>query len=141
MEQIPRILSQRDDFMSNDCISQVASMINNSGANRSQRRRIEKSLNKVENIRAHVQKKVDRSAYEEYKKDVDKNFIHFFCILALTMGEDYKWREDETHDQISSLLERVNKKIIKYANMGYSTEDLIEHVDKEYDIRLIPDEH
>ena len=124
-----------------DSIDKVAAMINTKTTNRGQRRRLERSLKKVEKIYKHVQDKVDRSAYEQYQKAVDKNFLHFFAILALTMKEDYMWREDETHDQISSLLERVDKKINKYAKKGFNTEDIVNLVDETCDIKLIPDNH
>ena len=124
-----------------DSIDKVAAMINTKTTNRGQRRRLERSLKKVEKIYQHVQDRVDRSAYEQYQKAVDKNFLHFFAVLALTMKEDYMWREDETHDQISSLLERVDKKINKYAKKGFNTEDIVNLVDETCDIKLIPDNH
>lgn len=124
-----------------DTISQVAAMINNSGYNRGQRRRLEKALSKTNKLTERAQKKLDDSAYREYQEAVSKNYLHFFAILALTAGEDYKWQEDDKHDQISSLLERVDKKIKKYANQGYNTEDLISMVDEKYGIVLIPDNH
>lgn len=124
-----------------DSIDKVATMINTKTTNRGQRRRLEKSLKRIDKIYKHVQDKVDRSAYEQYQKAVDNNFLHFFAILALTMKEDYMWREDETHDQISSLLERVDKKINKYAKRGYTTKDLVKLVDETCDIKLIADTH
>lgn len=124
-----------------DSIDKVAAMINTKTKNRGQRRRLEKSLKRIDKIYKHVQDKVDRSAYEQYQKAVDNNFLHFFAILALTMKEDYMWREDETHDQISSLLERVDKKINKYAKKGFNTEDIVNLVDETCDIKLIPDNH
>ena len=124
-----------------DSIDKVAAMINTKTTNRGQRRRLEKSLKRVDKIYKHVQDRVDRSAYEQYQKAVDKNFLHFYAILALTMKEDYMWREDDTHDQISSLLERVDKKINKYAKKGFNTEDIVNLVDETCDIKLIPDNH
>lgn len=124
-----------------DSVDKVAAMINTKTKNRGQRRRLEKSLKRIDKIYKHVQDKVDRSAYEQYQKAVDNNFLHFFAILALTMKEDYMWREDETHDQISSLLERVDKKINKYAKKGFNTEDIVNLVDETCDIKLIPDNH
>ena len=87
------------------------------------------------------QNRVDRSAYTQYQKAVDENFLHFYSILALTMKEDYHWREDETHDQISSLLERIDNKIKKYAEKGYTTEDLVKLLNETCDIQLISDNH
>lgn len=124
-----------------DTIDQVAAMINSKATNRSQRRRLEKSLKKVNTIYAHVQNRVDRSAYTQYQKAVDENFLHFYSILALTMKEDYHWREDETHDQISSLLERVDNKIKKYADKNYKTKNLVDLVEESCDIKLIPANH
>ena len=124
-----------------DTVDQVAAMINSKTTNRSQRRRLEKSLKRVNTIYSHVQNRVDRSAYKEYQKAVDENFLHFYSILALTMKEDYHWREDETHDQISSLLERIDNKIKKYAEKGYTTEDLVQLLNETCDIQLISDSH
>ena len=130
-----------DDFMSNDVISEVANMIQAKGGNRSQRRRLEKSLSRMETILEHSQKYVDRSAYREYQKAVDKNYVHFFSCLALTMIEDYGWKEIEynEHGQISSLLERVDKTIKKYSDMGYTTEDLVNKLDEMTGILLVAD--
>lgn len=124
-----------------DTVDQVAAMINAKTTNRSQRRRLEKSLKRVNTIYSHVQNRVDRSAYTQYQKAVDENFLHFYSILALTMKEDYHWREDETHDQISSLLEKVDNKINKYAEKGYNTKDLVKLLDETCDIKLIADAH
>ena len=127
--------------MSDDAITKVANMINTSGKNRSQRRRLERSLGKVENILAHAQKHVDDSAYEEYQKAVDKNYMHFFACLGLTMMEDYNWKEDETHGQLVSLFKRLDKKIRKYADLGYDTDGLVKLLDEKTGIQLVPDDH
>lgn len=139
------VLSQKkpSEYMSDDCIQDVANMLKSKGGNRSQRRRLEKSLGRVETVLSHVQKRVDDSAYREYQKAVDKNYVHFFSCLALTMIEDYGWKEteDNEHGQITSLLERVDKKIKKYAELGYTTEDLTHKLDEMTGILLVPDEH
>lgn len=137
------VLSQKkpNEYMSDDAIQDVANMINASGENRSQRRRLERSLRKVENITAHAQKHLDDSAYKEYQKRLDTNYIYFFSCLALTMADKYKWKEDESHDQISSIIESVDKTISKYANQGYTAEKLADLVDERLDIRLLPDVH
>ncbi len=129
--------------MSDDCIQDVANMLKSKGGNRSQRRRLEKSLGRVETVLSHVQKRVDNSAYKEYQKAVDKDYVHFFSCLALTMIEDYGWNEteDNEHGQITSLLERVDRKIRKYSDLGYTTEDLTHKLDEMTGILLVPDEH
>lgn len=135
-DQLNVLAIKQQNFMSDDAITKVANMIKATGDNRSQRRRLEKSLGKMQTILEHSQKYVDRSAYKEYQKCLDENYVHFFACLALTMGEDYKWKEDETHNQISSILQRVDKKIKKLAEAGYSTTDIIQMVDDKYDITL-----
>ena len=125
--------------MSDDSIQDVANMIKASGANRAQRKRLERSLRKTQNIMNHVQGRVNLDAYKQYEKAVEQNYLHFFAILALTCGEDYKWQENETKDQISSMLERVDKKIKKMASLGYTTEQLLDLVDEKYEIRLVPE--
>lgn len=129
------------DYMSDDVIENVANMIKSSGANRSQRKRLERSLRKTSNILAHAQKHVDDSAYKEYQRCVDSNYLHFFAILILVASEDYNWKEDDTHNQISSLLKRVDNKIKKYANMGLNTDDLLKLVEEKYDMILVPENH
>ena len=129
-----------EDEFSMDAIDQVAGMIKSSGKNRSQRRRLERSLGKMQTILEHSQKHLDRSAYEEYKKAVDMNYAHFFATLSMVMLEDYRWREDDTHDQISSLLERINKKLEKYAARNMTTQDILDLCEDKVGIQLIPDD-
>ena len=123
----------RKNYMTDDVIGDVANIINAKGGNRSQRRRLEKSLGKVETIMAHAQKHLDYKAYEEYQK----------ACLGMTMIEDYNWKEseDNEHGQVMSLFERVNKKIVKYSNMGYNTEDIVDRLEEVTGIKLIPDAH
>lgn len=123
-----------------DAVDQVAALINSKAKSPSQRKRLERALGKVNTIYKYAQDKVNKDAYEQYQAAVDKNFLHFFGILALTMKEDYFWREDDNHDQISSLLERMGKKIDKYANKGFTTEDIVKQVDEEIGIMLVPDQ-
>ena len=133
--------SKLEDELSIDAVQQVAGMINSSGMNRSQRRRLEKSLSKMSTILEYSQNRLDRSAYKEYQKAVDKNFIHFFACLGLTMIDDYKWKEspDNAHGQISSLFDRVSSTIDKYANQGCSTEDILKILEEKTGIELISD--
>ena len=52
------VLNQKTikDYMSDDAIQDVANMIKASGANRSQRKRLERTLRKTSNIMEHTQK-------------------------------------------------------------------------------------
>lgn len=137
------VLNIRDkasDFMSDDVVRDVANMVNSKGQNRAQRRRLEKSLKRVETIRAYAQYHLDESMLKEYQKNLDKDTIHFCAILAMVCYEDYRWKEDDNHDQISSMIERVVRKINKYINMEYKTEDILELVYENTGIVLVPDD-
>ena len=141
MSVIPFNVLNNSNNDQQETINTVAAMINNSGYNRGQRRRLEKALGKTTKLSQKLQDKINKHAYSEYQNAVDKNYVHFFSVLALTLLEDYRWREDDTHDQISSMLERVGKKIDKYADQGYSTEDIAKLVEEKTGIVLIPDIH
>lgn len=135
------VLSQRsflDDYKDRNAVNEVAAMVNTAG-NRRTRRKIEKSLIKTENILRYADKKAAERANEEIIKRTDSNYVHFFAILALTMYEDYRWREsdDNDHGQITSLMERLNKKMVKYE--GYSTEEVVKIVDDLTGILLLTD--
>ena len=67
---------------------------------------------------------------------LEQDFIHFFAALAITMKQRYYWREDENNDQISSLLESVEKTLEKYSNLNYTTEDLAKLAEEETGIEL-----
>ena len=135
------VLSQRsflDDYKDRNAVNEVTAMVNTAG-NRRTRRKIEKSLIKTENILRYADKKAAERANEEIIKRTDSNYVHFFAILALTMYEDYRWREnyDNDHGQITSLMERLNKKMVKYE--GYSTEEVVKIVDDLTGILLMTD--
>lgn len=130
-----------DNIMHDDVIDAVANMINTSGKNRAQRRRLERGLARTNKLTEKAQKKINNSLYEEYKSVTDKDFVHFNAILALVMYDDYRWRETEENDhgQITSLLERIQKKMTKYLEMDYSTEDICKEVYKKTGIMLFSD--
>lgn len=124
-----------------DPVEQVANMINDKSVSPSQRKRLERSLNKIDNIYKHAQNKLDYSAYEKYRDITDLDFVHFNAILGITMYEDYHWTESEDveHGQITSLMERIQKNMRKYKNMGCSTKDVAKKLEELTGIVLVPD--
>ena len=141
MSNVPFNVLSQDCLDNQNAMDQITSLINSYGGNRSQRRLAEKTIKKATQLSQKAQDKLEQKIYKEYQDSVDKNFVHFFSILALVLEEDYHWKEDETHDQISSMLERVGNKLNKYAAMGYSTEDLSRLVEDRLGLVLIPDKH
>lgn len=140
-KDIPVNVLSNDLRNDEDTIDKVAAMINNSGYNRSQRRRLEKALCRTQKLTERAQKQLDHSAYKEYQAAVDKNFVHFFAALGLCMMEHYNWKEtpDNDHGQLTSLFERLTKTLQKYHDMGYETEDLVKLLDEKTGILLVPD--
>ena len=122
-----------------DAISEVAAMINNSGKNRNQRRRLERALRKTENIVTHAQNRLDQSAFREYEKIAEKDMVHFFAILGIVFVDDYKWKEDDTHNQIESLFRRMSSKIDYFANHGMTTDDIVKLLEDKTGIVLVPE--
>ena len=142
MGNVPFNVFYNETLSQQDTIDQVAAMINSSGYNRGQRRRLEKALGRTNKLSQKCQNKIGNRIYKEYQDTVDKNFVHFFSILALVLDEDYHWKEDESHDQISSMLERVGNKLNKYSSeKGYTTENLMKLVEDRLGIVLVPEEH
>ena len=138
MKQYPKMnFINEKPFMSEDSITQVANMINTCGKNRKQRRRLEKSLGRTETILRYTQKHVDDSAYKEYQRAVDENFIHFYSTLGLLMVEDYKWKEDENHNQVESLFRRLDKKLEYYDSKGLTTKDIVQLLEEKTGICLV----
>lgn len=122
-----------------DAISEVAAMINNSGQNRNQRRRLERALRKTENIVTHAQNRLDQSAFREYEKIAEKDMVHFFAILGIVFVDDYKWKEDDNHNQIESLFRRMSNKIDYFANQGMTTDDIVKLLEDKTGIVLVPE--
>lgn len=141
MSNIPYNVLSSDNLSQQQIIDNVATMINNAGYNRAQRRRLEKALCQTNKLSQKCQEKISKNVYKEYCEAVDENFLHFFSVVALTLAEDYYWREDDTHDQISSMLERVSKKIDKYSAQGFTTQDLVKLVEEKTGLVLVPDKH
>lgn len=131
----------RDKFLETDTIDAVANMINTSGANRAQRRRLEKGLAKTNKLSSKAYNHIENKVYNKYKEVTDEDYIHFNAVLALVMYEDYNWKEtpDNTHGQITSLLERLQKKMTKLKEEGYTTQDIVNKVDELTGILLVSD--
>ena len=126
-----------------DTIDEVANMIKAHGASRGERRRLEKALAKTNKLSAKALKKaqerVNYEAYESYKESVDMDFTHFNAILGLVMVEDYHWKEDDTHDQITSLFDRFQAKMQKYNKLDWTTQDICKYLKELTGVTLITD--
>ena len=126
---------QEVDITSNDAINKVAAMINNSGKNRAQRRRLEKSMGRMETILSRTQKYVDRSAFKQYQAGLDENMRRFFSVLGIVVKEKYGFKESEDDNEISTLFDYVNQYLEKYQDL--TTDEVSELCQEITDITLI----
>lgn len=122
-------------------VDEVAQMLTAPGVSRTERKQILRALNKTTRLTEKAQKRLDQSAYEKYRDITDLDFVHFNAILGLVLYEDYHWKEDENqeHGQITSMMERIQKKMRKYQKLGYSTHDIVKELDDKTGILLVPD--
>ena len=111
------VLSRRKDYMTDDAIQDVANMINASGASRSQRRRLERTLRKTENIMEQTQKRVDMSSYNNYKIALDDTMRRFFSVLGIVLKNKYGFEETETKEEISTMFTELNSQLEEYVNL------------------------
>lgn len=110
------------DYMSDDTIQDVANLINASGANRAQRKRLERALRKTENIMEHTQKQVNRNAYKEYQECLDSNMTRFFSVLGIVLKSQYGFEESEEKEEISHMFDLLNTYLEEYREL--STDDV-----------------
>lgn len=130
------VLSQKKDYMSDDCIQEVANMINShSGTNRAQRKRLERALNKVENIYSQAQKRVDRSAFKSYMQASDENMRTFFAILGIVMVKNYGWKNEDGCEQVEELYDILNSYLDEYQE--YTVDEVCKICESVTGVQLI----
>lgn len=118
------VLSQKkpSEYMSDDAIQDVANMIAASGANRSQRKRLERALRKTENIQKHVQSHIDDKAFKEYQAASEDHMRRFFSILGIVLKKNYNFEETDDKEDISEMFNLLNAYLVEYQDM--STEEI-----------------
>ena len=133
MSQVPFNMLSKEYRAMPDSVSEVAAMINNSGRNRAQRKKLEKALRKTENIMAHAQKKVDRSAYKEYSAAVEKDMCRFFAILGIIGKKNWNWTDQELEDNY----DLFNAYLEEYKD--YDTDEVAKICEEVTGVTLIPE--
>ena len=107
------------------------------------RREAAKALRKTENITAYADKRATERANKELFDKMEKDMVYFFAVLGIVMYENYHWKETEENDhgQITSLYERLNKKMQSFNAQNMSTEDIVKRLEDMTGIVLIPENH
>ena len=108
----------KSNLLTEDAVTQVAAMLNNSGANRKQRRKLEKALTKTQSIVEHAQRRVDRSSFKEYQNNLDVMMLRFFSVLGIVLKTKYNFEETEDNEQITEMFETLNSCLEEYRNLS-----------------------
>lgn len=108
------------DFMSDDAIQDASSLINASGANRAQRKRLERALRKTENIMEYTQKHVNQKAFKEYQYSLDEMMVRFFSVLGIVLKNQYNFEESEEKEDISHMFDMLNTYLEEYRELSTS---------------------
>lgn len=101
-----------------DAIEQVAAMINSSGCNRSQRKRLEKALSRTTKLSEKAQKKLDHSAFVEFQANLDSNMRRFFSVLGIVLKDEYNFEETDDKEEISDMFNLVNQYLEQYRELS-----------------------
>ena len=131
--------NKSNNFITNDeAINKLSSMVNATGS-RSNRRKMERAINKSVKLQKAAEARANQKAFSKVAERVDDDFMYLFGIIGITMYEDYHWKETEEneHGQITSLYERLTKKMEKYTDMNYSTDDVLNYLEELTGIKLV----
>lgn len=112
------ILNQNRDYMQDDVVQEIANMINASGGNRAQRKRLERALRKTENIQKHAQDYLNRRAYKEFQQCLDSNMTRFFSVLGIVLKTQYGFEESEDKEDITHMFDLLNTYLVEYQELS-----------------------
>ena len=115
-----------------EVINKINAMVNASG-NRSQRRKITKSLYKTSTIAEYANARADKKVDAKVEVRAEQDFMYIFGILGIVLQSGYRWSDE----QITSFYTRVTKKMEQYANEGRSTDDIVRELEELTGIELI----
>lgn len=112
------ILNQNRDYMQDNVVQEIANMINTSGGNRAQRKRLERALRKTENIQKHAQDHLNRRAYKEFQQCLDSNMTRFYAVLGIVLKNQYNFEESEDKEEISHMFDLLNTYLEEYRELS-----------------------
>ena len=139
MNYAPVNVLSNKNFGTPATVDSVNAYVNSQG-NRSQRRQVLKALRKSETIRDWTNKQAQKQLQRELGDRADDDLIWLVATVAMTLKEDYRWKQtpDMEHGPITSFIERLVNRMNHYADEGYSTRAMVEMVEDETGITLVP---
>ncbi len=115
-------------------------MVNASG-NRSTRRRIEKALNKTQNITKHANKKATERANKELLNKAEEDLIWLYSMVGLTLIKKYRWTNVGEHGQVEAFFDKMTSLMNQYNDDGFTVYDCAKELEELTGIQLIADKH
>ena len=136
MDNTPYNVLSNNNRKKQDDIEKIASIINNSGYNRSQRRRLEKSVSRLSR---KAQNKIGESLFRKYQAAADSNMRRFFSVLGIVLKDKYGFEESDDQEEISDMFDVLNEYLSEYQDL--TTDEVAEICSEKTGLILIPDEH
>ena len=136
MDNTPFNVLSNDNWNNQDHIDRLAAIINNSGCNRYQRRRLEKAAGK---LTKKAENKIGRNLYDKYQAAADSNMRRFFSVLGIVLKDKYGFEESDDKEEISDMFDVLNKYLSEYQDL--STDEVAEICSEKTGLILIPDDH
>lgn len=127
------VLNQKQDFMSDDAIQNVANMINGAGFNRGQRRRLEKAMAKTQKIYEHTQDRVNDKVYKEYQTLADEHMRRFFAIMGIILVKNKGYKPDS--DELIDVFDLFNAYLVEYQSL--TTDEVCQIAEEVTEFKII----
>ncbi len=137
------VLNQRsflDDLRDVNAVNEVTAMVSASG-NRSTRRRVEKALNKTQNITRHADKKATERANKKLADKAEEDMVWLYAMAGLTLFKKYHWSNDGEHGQIEAFFDKMTSLMNQYNDMGYTVDDCAKEFEELTGIQLVAEKH
>lgn len=141
--QTLNVLNRRsflDDLREVDAVNEVTAMVNGAG-NRSTRRKIEKALNKTQNIAKHANKKATERANKELLNKAEEDLVWLYSMVGLTLLKKYRWSNEGEHGQIEAFFDKMTSLMNQYNDAGYTVYDCANELEELTGISLQTEKH
>ena len=142
------VLSQQSslnelDITDADAVNQVMAMVNAASVNRSDRRKLAKTLSKTQSIIEYADKRATEKANTALANKAEMDMVWLYAMTGITLAKFYHWKEDpdQEHGQITSFFERMTRVMNDYNSRGYTVEDVAKEFEEMTGIELIPERH
>ena len=119
-------------FMNNGTVDRVEELVSKAG-NRSERRKILKSLNKTTKIAEHANKKIREDANKELAERANDSFGYIMSMFGIILHDKYEWEDEKVEEIFTEVSERLSGEWSE----GKSPEDVAKELFEKTGIELV----